>query len=142
VPIYYQIIGDRLTDAIPEIKKMIYTNAFLTLATNQWQRAVDFYGHLLAQSPQAVQPNRFAAFDLQGLRLAIYCPKAEERISPASYYPVLSICLQVPSLAQSLIHLQSLNLDPGDVQNSSHGREVYLYDPDGNRIIIYEPLRS
>ncbi len=141
MPIYYQIIGDRLTDAIPEIKEMIYTNAFLTLATNQWQRAVDFYGHLLAQSPQAVQPNRFAAFDLQGLRLAIYCPKVEEKILLPTY-PALSICLQVPSLAQSLIHLQNLNLDPGTVQTSSHGREVYLYDPDGNRIIIYEPLRS
>jgi hypothetical protein len=90
VPIYYQIIGDRLTGAIPEIKEMIYTNAFLTLATNQWQRAVDFYGHLLAQSPQAVQPNRFAAFDLQGLRLAIYCPKLEEKISLPTYPPSAS----------------------------------------------------
>jgi predicted enzyme related to lactoylglutathione lyase len=117
---------------------MIYTRAFVTLAAPQWDRSIAFYSQLLNQNPQGLQADRYGAFDLGGWKLAIYRPKLEELESPGI---ALSLCFQVPDLDKTLAHLAKLNLDPGPIQTASHGREVYLYDPDGNRIILYEPRK-
>jgi predicted enzyme related to lactoylglutathione lyase len=119
---------------------MIYTKAFVSLAATQWERSIAFYSRLLNQAPEALQTDRYGAFDLGGWKLAIYCPKSEE-IGTDSTYPALSLCFQVPDLDETLAYLANLNLDPGPIQTASHGREVYLYDPDGNRIILYEPRK-
>ncbi|NJM46152.1 MAG: VOC family protein [Alkalinema sp. RU_4_3] len=120
---------------------MIYTQAFVTLAAPQWDRSIAFYSQLLAQEPEGLQTDRYGAFDLGGWKLAIYRPKLEEQEPPAAY-PTLSLCFQVPNLDETLVYLATLNMeDPGPIQQVSHGREVYLYDPDGNRIILYEPRK-
>jgi predicted enzyme related to lactoylglutathione lyase len=119
---------------------MIYTRAFITLAAPQWGRSIAFYRQLLNQEPEALQADRYGAFDLGSWKMAIYRPKLEE-LEPPGTYPALSLCFQVPDLDQTLVHLANLNLDPGPIQTVSHGREVYLYDPDGNRIILYEPRK-
>jgi predicted enzyme related to lactoylglutathione lyase len=117
---------------------MIYTKAFVTIAAPQWGRSIAFYSQLLHQEPEGLQADRYGAFDLGGWKLVIYCPKLGEQ-APPTPYPTLSLCFQVPDLDATLAHLARLNLDPGPIQTASHGREVYLYDPDGNRIILYEP---
>lgn len=119
---------------------MLYSHAFVSLAAPQWQRSIAFYQALLAQPPQSLQPDRYGVFDLGGWQLAIYRPKVDE-LGPQAVYPALSLCFQVPDLDQTLAHLSRLNLDPEPIQTASHGREVYLYDPDGNRIILYEPRK-
>jgi predicted enzyme related to lactoylglutathione lyase len=120
---------------------MIYTRAFVTLAAPQWERSIAFYSQLLNQEPHGLQADRYGAFDLGSWKLAIYRPKREE-LEPPGTYPALSLCFQVPDLDETLTHLAKLNLDPpGPIQAASHGREVYLYDPDGNRIILYEPRK-
>lgn len=118
------------------------TGAFVALASVNFERLVGFYGELLQQSARPYHRDRYAEFQLPGLRLAIFKPKADQVGQfAASSSGAMSLCLEVTDLAGAIAHLTHLGHEPpGPVLTASHGREVYTYDPDGNRLILHQGL--
>lgn len=126
----------------------MYADAFPTLATPDLERLVLFYRAFLHQKPAVHLPTIYAEFHLASLRLALFQPKPDRQ--PEFAYPVgsaLSICLEVASLEEAIAHLKTtyrtLSLTVahpivGAIITASHGREVYAYDPDGNRLILHQ----
>lgn len=115
--------------------------AFVALATADFDRTVDFYQTLLAQAPKPLMPQRYAEFQLgESLSLALFPPKPEQQNAFAltSAGP-LSLCLEVEDLEGAISHLDAQSCAHGPVLTASHGQEVYAYDPQGNRLIIYQP---
>lgn len=115
--------------------------AFVALATAHFDSTVDFYQTLLAQSPKPLMAQRYAEFQLgESLSLAIFPPKPEQKEAFAlnSAGP-LSLCLEVADLEGAIAHLDVQSCPHGPVLTASHGQEVYAYDPQGNRLIIYQP---
>lgn len=117
-----------------------YTDAFLTIATRDIDKAIAFYSQLLNQQPQPYIPNVYAEFTLRSLRLAIFKPKkAHEFEFSDSRYSGMSICLEVVNLEATIEHLKEMGYPPlGEIQNTSHGREIYAYDPMNNRLILHQ----
>lgn len=116
------------------------TSAFVALASENFERLVGFYNGLLDQSARPYQRDRYAEFQLPGLRLAIFKPKTDQVAqfaAPSS--GAMSLCLEVTDLDGAIAHLTHLGYaPPGPVLTASHGREVYAYDPDGNRLILHQ----
>lgn len=113
-------------------------SAWVTLAASEFDRAIEFYGQLLDQPPISFVPNVYAEFQLPGLRLGIYKPKQIESML-STPFPAISLCLEVEDLEAAIEHLTQINYPPsGEILTSSHGREIYAYDPDGNRLILYQ----
>lgn len=111
--------------------------SLITVAVMDWQQSLTFYRNLLQLEPQVLQPGRYAEFRLADCTISLYKPRLEETpTAEGNPYPSLGICLHVDSLQAALAQLNLVN---HGIQASSHGREVYLYDPNGNRIILYEP---
>lgn len=119
---------------------MNYT-AMMTLAAIDPAPLIQFYSQLLGRLPQPHKPGIYGEFQLPDLRLAIFKPRPEDE---AYFHPqpggAVSLCLQVEDLAAVLAHLQTLGCLPitGIIQ-ASHGQEAYVHDPDGNRLILYQP---
>ncbi|MGB3636649.1 MAG: VOC family protein [Rivularia sp. (in: cyanobacteria)] len=117
-----------------------YTEAFVTIATANFVELVDFYIQFLNQNPNNHIPNVYAEFQLSGLKLAIFKPK-ETHVSEFndSFRSSVSLCLEVKNLESVMYHLETLGHPPfGEITRASHGREVYAYDIDGNRIILHQ----
>lgn len=114
--------------------------AWTTIAAVEFDRSVAFYRHLFQQEPQLFTSGKYAEFETIGLRLGIYCPTAEEspEKAPITLFPAVSLCVQIENLENAIAHLEP-EAHIGEIRSVSHGREVYIYDPDGNRIILYEP---
>jgi catechol 2,3-dioxygenase-like lactoylglutathione lyase family enzyme len=119
----------------------VITRSRLTIATIDWPASLQFYQDLLQMPPQVLQPDRYAEFVLPGCTIALYAPRAAEIPQPRSDpHPSFSLCLDVTSLANAIARLTALKYPiPHGIQPSRHGQEIYLYDPNGNRIILYEP---
>lgn len=115
--------------------------AFLALATPNFEQTVDFYQTLLVQSPQPFMAERYAEFQLgDSLSLAIFPPKPEQQDEFAlTNAGPLSLCLEVTDLEGAIAHLDAQACPHGKILKASHGQEVYAYDPQGNRLIIYQP---
>jgi len=117
---------------------------WLTIDAENVEELVAFYTQILKQSPHLHNPDRYAEFRLSQLRLGIFKPHSghiQEFSSDA--FPAktsLSLCLQVPNLEQARLKCQEAGavLSPETIE-ASHGREQYIYDPLGNRIILFEP---
>ena len=115
------------------------TNAFVTLASANIESLVDFYTQLLGQAPISHIPNIYAEFQLPGLRLAIFKPKATNKQEFESGKSGMSLCLEVRDLESAIAHLTSLGYPPpGEILTASHGKEIYAYDPEGNRLILHQ----
>nr|WP_289501139.1 hypothetical protein [Gloeocapsopsis sp. IPPAS B-1203] len=51
----------------------------------------------------------------------------------------MSLCLEVSDLENAVAHLTSLGYPPlGETLTASHGKEIYAYDPQGNRLILHQ----
>jgi hypothetical protein len=51
----------------------------------------------------------------------------------------MSLCLEVANLDQAIARLTHLGYPPpGPILTASHGREIYAYDHDGNRLILHQ----
>ena len=112
---------------------------FVTLASPQVSRQVAFYKELLRTLP-VLQTDSYAEFQLPGLRLAIFSPNQENaaEFAARSSGP-MSLCLEVDSLEDAIAHLKSIgHAPPGEIMHTSHGQEIYAYDPDGNRLILHQ----
>jgi predicted enzyme related to lactoylglutathione lyase len=116
-----------------------FARAFVSIAAIDWHKSVAFYQALSQAPPIVLMADRYAEFELAGLRIGIYSPRRIEQVFPDPH-PRLSLCLEVRRLEAALEHLRDLGeLIPSGIHQVSHGREVYAYDPDGNRLILYEP---
>ena len=119
-------------------------SALVTLATPNLETLVQFYRQLLAQAPEPYIPNVYGEFQLPGLRLGIFKPK-ESHFSEFvnTDKGCFSLCLEVNDLESAISHLSALGYPPaGDILTASHGREIYAYDPIGNRLILHESGKS
>jgi predicted enzyme related to lactoylglutathione lyase len=117
-----------------------YTDAFVTLAAADAETLVRFYRQLLDQEPKPYIPYVYAEFQLTGLRLGIFQPKPTHLEEFAnSTQSGMSLCLEVDNLEDAIAHLTSIGYPPpGEITTASHGREIYAYDPMGNRLILHQ----
>ncbi|MFH7241340.1 MAG: VOC family protein [Spirulina sp.] len=121
------------------------SRAYVALASPHLERLVTFYAGLLSQAPQPHWPQRYAEFNHGGLKLGIFQPQVTHRDEfQADRAGALSLCLEVTDLERAIAHLTRLGYPPpGPILTASHGREIYAYDPDGNRLILHQsPPRS
>ncbi len=119
---------------------MTYAALYVTLASTEIDRLTLFYAALFQQQANLWHPARYAEFRLPGLRLALFHPRADHREEfQAQSSGSMSLCLDVADLDTAIAHLTQLGYPPpGPILNASHGREIYAYDPDGNRLILHE----
>lgn len=117
-----------------------YTDAFVTLADANIETLVQFYAQLLEQEPEPYIPNVYAEFRLSGLRLGIFKPKQSNQQEFAnSARSGMSLCLEVEDLEAAIAHLSEMGCPPPEeITTASHGREIYAYDPAGNRLILHQ----
>jgi predicted enzyme related to lactoylglutathione lyase len=120
----------------------IIKDALVTLASVNNEDLVNFYTQLLEIKPRTIIPNIYAEFQVSGLKLGIFKPKkTNESEFEASTKSQISLCLEVSNLEDAIAHLQALGYPPhGDISIASHGREIYAYDPDGNRLILHQAV--
>lgn len=119
------------------------SGALVTIADVNLEALVNFYTNLLNQEPYVYLDNIYAEFILPGLRLGIFRPNSTNlaEFDRSERCPI-SICLEVSNLAVSIDYLTLLGYPPsGEVREADHGREIYAYDPAGNRLILYEKNR-
>jgi predicted enzyme related to lactoylglutathione lyase len=102
-----------------------------------------FYQNLFGQEPEIEIPNIYAEFNLPGLRLGLFKPNPnhlQEFTAPSS--GGMSLCLEVENLETAIAELIAMGHPSPKIHTASHGRESYVYDPCGNRIILYESLET
>lgn len=116
------------------------TSALVTIASVNFESVVDFYSQFLGIAPVPHLANVYAEFACGGLRLGVFCPKSSNRAEFAHpSHSGMSLCLEVDSLEKSIAALTQLGYPPsGQITTASHGREIYAYDPDGNRLILHQ----
>lgn len=117
-----------------------FHDALVTLAVDDTETLVKFYTKLLEQEPKPYLPTIYAEFQLSGLRLGIFKPKDNHRAEfDNCVKTAISLCLEVDNLEEAIAHLASLGYPPpGEIMIASHGREIYAYDPAGNRLILHQ----
>lgn len=121
-----------------------YSSLFVALADPDGKTLVQFYQQLLGQEPMLHIPNVYSEFQLPGLKLGLFKPNADhlaEFMGRSS--GGISLCIEVEQLEAAIAHLASLgHPPPGEITLASHGREIYAYDPAGNRLILHEAIRA
>jgi predicted enzyme related to lactoylglutathione lyase len=120
---------------------MVYSSAYLTLASDQFSVLVAFYSRLLQQRPDPYWSDYYAEFQVRGLRLGIFPPRPDQVAEFCGRgASAMSLCLTVDDLGSAIAYLDGLGYPPvGPIRSASHGQEVYAYDPDGNRVILHQP---
>ena len=119
------------------------TSALVTIASANFDVVVDFYTQFLGSAPAKYISHVYAEFPIPGVRLGIFCPKPSNRTEfEHPHQSGMSLCLEVDSLERSIDKLAQLGYPPaGQITTASHGREIYAYDPDGNRLILHQAAR-
>ena len=112
---------------------------FVALAEPAGKSLIPFYQGLFGQDPAIWRPGIYAEFALPGLRLGIFQPQAAHQAEFQGRAGSISLCLEVVQLEAAIERLNQLGYPPpGSVIATSHGREIYAYDPAGNRLILHE----
>ena len=116
-----------------------YGGAMVAIGAIAFDEVVNFYHQLLEQEPDPYRPEVYAEFNLKGVRLGIFKPKASQEVEFEGAASGLSLCLEIDDLDAAIAHLVAMGYPPtGEILRSSHGRELYICDPAGNRTILYE----
>jgi predicted enzyme related to lactoylglutathione lyase len=120
---------------------MQYDSIFVALADSEQEELVQFYRALFGE-PIAYIPHRYAEFQLAGLRLGIFQPSKDHQAEfSASSSGSMSLCIEVEQLEAAIDRFTALGYAPtGEIVTASHGREIYVYDPRGNRLILHEAI--
>jgi predicted enzyme related to lactoylglutathione lyase len=118
----------------------MFTDAFVTISSTNFDRIVEFYSRLFDCEARSYRPAVYAEFAIGGLRLGIFQPKSTNNFNKSGHHNGgMSICLEVTNLEQAIEKLAQLDYPPpGDIITASHGREIYAYDPDGNCLILHQ----
>ncbi len=119
-----------------------YRRAWITIAPKNFKKSCDFYTQLLGKAPDRTmtKPGNpdcliYAEFQLPGLTIGLYEPKAPQTGGRST----LSFCFQVENLEDAIELVTNLGYPPpGEIMTPSHGREIYAFDPDDNRLILYQ----
>ncbi len=114
-----------------------------TIATLKLDQLAEFYAKLLDQEPTVQIPGVYCEFDIPGLKLGLFKPSSS---NPSEFENAgrgtMSLCLEVADLEQAIAHLKALGSAPaGGIVTADHGREIYVYDPAGNRLILHQRHR-
>jgi len=119
-----------------------YSTVFVAIAAENFGAIVHFYQQLLTQSPKPYAENRYAEFQLQGLRLGIFQPSDDHRDEfAAGSSGALSLCIEVEQLENAIaVVIASGGACTEAITHTSHGRETYAYDPAGSRLILHEAI--
>ena len=120
-----------------------YTTAFVTIAAKDLNNSIEFYRQLLQQDPKPYIPKVYAEFNLKGLRLGIFQPKKnhQSEFDRSTGSSGMSICIEVETLEMAIEHLSKIGFPPlGEITIASHGKEIYAYDRDGNRLILHQAI--
>lgn len=120
-------------------------SALVTLATPHLELLVQFYQQVLCQEPTPYLPGSYAEFRLPGLTLGLFQPaRGGQAEFSQTERATFSLCLEVADLEGAIAHLNSLGYPPpGPILQASHGREIYAFDPEGNRLILHQsPKRA
>ena len=137
---YTETVQVCLAGCFEENMVFAYTQALVTIASVNWEKLVNFYTQLLEEQPSSLIPSVYAEFQLPGLTLGIFQPDKNHTWEFAtSAKSKISLCLEVSNLEAAIAHLTNLGYPPpGKISTPSHGREIYAYDPDGNRLILHQ----
>lgn len=119
---------------------MNYREAFMALAAVEFDAIVSFYEQVFGCHAQPFVPNTYAEFQLSGVKLGIFKPSDSHTSEFAdSTQAGMSLCLEVEDLDGAIAHFTTLGYPPtGTITTASHGREIYAYDPAGNRLILHQ----
>ncbi len=118
--------------------------ALVTIATIKLERIIDFYTQILGQQPKTYIPKVYANFQIPGVNLGIFRPK-DIHLSEFNNGAKgkISLCLEVGDLENAISRFTALGYPPpGEMITASHGREIYAYDPEGNRIILHQSIEN
>lgn len=117
-----------------------YRAVFVAIAAVNFEQMIQFYRQLLDREPQSYQTHIYGEFHLTGLRLGIFKPKNSHQDEFAdSRRSGMSLCLEVENLESAIAHLTEMGYPPpGEIAIASHGREIYAFDPAGNRLILHQ----
>jgi predicted enzyme related to lactoylglutathione lyase len=117
-----------------------YTEVFVAIATVNLDNLIDFYSKFFDKNPTSLIPDVYAEFQLTGLRIGIFKPKKSHELEfENSTKSKISLCIEVSNLEAAIAHLTNLGYPPpGQISIASHGREIYAYDPEGNRLILHQ----
>ena len=116
-----------------------YFDVFLAISTDNIKALTDFYSQLLQKQPDVYRASIYTEFQLERLRIAIFKPKSENCREFKNLGSAMSLCIEVESIDTAISTLKGLGFPPpGDIIEASHGKEIYAFDPDGNRLILHE----
>ncbi len=119
---------------------MRYREVFITIGTTNFEEVINFYRQLFQVSPRHYKAGVYGEFDLMGLKLGIFYPKESHRDEFAnSQGSGMSFCVEVEDLEDAIAHLKDSGYPvTTKITYASHGKEIYLYDPAGNRLILHQ----
>ena len=116
-----------------------YLTVFVAVSTTNLQTLVDFYRELFQVEPSSYRLATYAEFELGTLCLGIFQPKTDHQSEFKNIASSMSLCVEVKDLDQAIATLRDLGYSPpGEINEASHGKEIYAYDPDGNRLILHQ----
>ncbi|MCC0175798.1 VOC family protein [Waterburya agarophytonicola K14] len=116
-----------------------YFDVFLAISTDNIPTLSDFYSQLLQRKPDVYHDSVYAEFKLEKLRIGIFSPKSERQKEFENLGSSMSLCIEVENLNQAIATLGEMGFPPpGEIIEASHGREIYAYDPGGNRLILHQ----
>lgn len=116
-----------------------YSDIFVAISTTDIRTLVEFYSQILQISPAIYHPSVYAEFSLEKVRIGIFQPKSERQLEFTNQSSSMSLCLEVEDLERAIACLIELGYPPpGEIIEASHGREIYAYDPTGNRLILHQ----
>jgi len=119
-----------------------FAEAWIAIGAEEFAATVDFYCALFGREPDSRIREVYVEFRLPRLRLGIFQPRqgheAEFRNSPGKSSG-LNLVLRVKDLDLALSQWTHLGAPPPDkIIPITGGREAYVYDPSGNRILLVE----
>jgi len=116
-----------------------FQGALSTIATLELNNLVEFYILFLRQEPRIWVANVYAEFEISGLRFGLFKPRVADQPEFAGNCGAMSLCLEVENLEAAIASLAELGQAPEKASvTTDYGVEIYAYDPEGNRLILYQ----
>lgn len=120
-----------------------YFAVFLTIAAQDLELLTDFYSQLFGQQPAIYRPSVYTEFRLEKLSLGLFQPKVTKHKEFQNLASSMSLCFEVSNLQQAIATLTKMGCPPPEaIIEASHGQEIYVYDPEGNRLILHQSVNN